>query len=60
MSLAVQSNRLKGRVVCGTVCGEKHLKDLMGSLVRVGYRMTFPDFYLVIHGLRCRKTNIMD
>ena len=28
---------LKGRVVCGTVDGDMHLKDLLGSIVRVGY-----------------------
>ena len=37
-----------------------HLKDLLGSFVRVGYRIPFPDFYLVLHGLRCRKSTIMD
>ena len=35
--------------------GEMHLKDL-GSFVRVGYRIPFPDFYLVLHGLGCRKS----
>ena len=59
-SLAVQPNCLKGRVVCGTVYGEMHLKDLLGSFVRVGYRIPVPDFYLVLHGLRCRKSTIMD
>ena len=54
-SLAVQPNCLKGQVVCGTVYGEMHLKNLLGSLVRVGYRIPVPDFYLVLHGLRCRK-----
>ena len=37
-----------------------HLKDLMGSFVRVGYRIPVQDFYLVPHGLRCRKSTIMD
>ena len=34
-----------------------HLKDLLGSIVRVGYRIPVSDFYLVLtlHGLRCRK-----
>ena len=59
-SLAVQPNCLKGRLVCGTVYGDMHLKDLLGSIVRVGYRIPFPDFYLVQHGLRCRKSTIMD
>ena len=51
---------LKDRVVCGTVYGEMHLKDLMGSFVRVGYRIPVPDFYLVLYGLHCRKSTIMD
>ena len=50
----------KGWVVCGTVYGEMHLKDLLGSFVRVGYRIPVPDFYPVLHGLRCRKSTIMD
>ena len=49
---------LKGRVVCGTACGDMHLKDLLGSIVRVGYRISVQDFYLVLHGLRCRKNAI--
>ena len=36
------------------------LKDLLGSFVRVGYCSPVPDFYLVLHGLRCRKSTIMD
>ena len=56
---AVQPNCLKGRVVCETVYGEMYLKDL-GSIVRVGYPIPFPDFYLVLHGLRCRKSTKMD
>ena len=59
-SLAVQPNCLKGQVVCGSVYGDMHLKDLLGSIVRVGYRIPVPDFYLVLHGLRCRKSTIMD
>ena len=33
---------------------------LLGSFVRVGYRIPVPDFYLVLHGLRYRKSTIMD
>ena len=58
-SLTVQPDCLKGRVVCGPVYGDMHLKDL-GSFVRAGYRIPVPDFYLVLHGLRCRKSTIMD
>ena len=50
-SLTVKPDCLKGRVVCGTVYGDMHLKDLLGSIVRVGYRIPVPDFYLVLHGL---------
>ena len=32
-----------------------HLKDLLGSFVRVGYRILVPDFYLVLHGLSLLK-----
>ena len=32
------------------------LKDRLGSNVRVGYYILVPDFYLVLHGLRCKKT----
>ena len=30
----------------------------LGSFVRVGYRIPVPDFYIVLHGLRCRKSTI--
>ena len=59
-SLTVQLDCLKGFVVCGTVYGDMLLKDLLGSIVRVGYRIPVPDFYLVLHGPRCRKSTIMD
>ena len=36
-SLTVQPDCLKGRVMYGTVYGDMHLKDLLVSLVRVGY-----------------------
>ena len=52
-SLTVQPDCLKSRVVCGTVYGDMHLKDLLGSFVRVGYCIPVPDFYLVLHDLRC-------
>ena len=39
--------------IVGTVCGDMHLKDFLGSIVRVGYRIPVPDYYLVLHGLRC-------
>ena len=48
-------NIFLGRVVCGTVYGDMHLKDLLESIVRIGYRIPVPDFYLVLYGLRCQK-----
>ena len=54
---AVLSKRL---VVCGTVYGDMHLKDLLGSIARVGYCILLPDFYLVLHGLHCQESTIMD
>ena len=42
-----------GMVVCGTVYGDMHLKDLLGSIARVGSCIPVPDFYLVLHGLCC-------
>ena len=51
---------LKGQVVFGTVLGDMHLKHLLGSIVRVGYCIPVLDFYLVLHGLWCQKSTIMD
>ena len=48
---------VKGRVVCGTVYGDMHYKDLLGSIVRVGYCVPIPDFYLLLHTLRCTETH---
>ena len=42
--LTVQLDCLKGRVVCGTVYGEMHLKDLMGSIAKEGYCIPVPVF----------------
>ena len=54
-SLAVQHDWLKGRVVFGTVYGDMHYKDLLGSIVRIGFCILVPDLYLVLHDLRCTK-----
>ena len=59
-SLAVQPDCLKGRVVCGTVYGNMHFKDILGSFARVGYCIPVLDFYLVLHGLRCRKSTVIN
>ena len=37
-----------------------HYKELLGSIVRLGFCILGPDFCLVLHGLRCRKTNPKD
>ena len=50
-SLVVLYDCRKGRIVCRTVYGDVHLKDLLGSIARVGYCIPMPDFYLVLHGL---------
>ena len=34
-----------------------HYKDLLRSIARVGYYILVPDFYLMLHGLICRKKN---
>ena len=39
---------------------KRHLKDHLGSIARVGYCIPVPDFYLVLHGLRCQKSTITD
>ena len=41
-------------------CLRGHAQDLLGSIARVGYCILVPDFYLVLHDLRCRKSTIMD
>ena len=40
--------------------GDMHLKCLMGSIVEVGCRIPVPEFYLALHGLRCRESTIVD
>ena len=58
--LTVQPDCVKGQVACGTVYGDKHHKDLLGSITRVWYFILVPDFYLVLHNLRCLKITLMD
>ena len=53
-----KGNCIKGRVVCGTVYGDMHLKYLLGSIPTVGYCILVPTFYQVHHGLRCQKSTI--
>ena len=48
--VGVQSDCFKGLVVSGTVYGDMHLIDLLGSITRVGYCIPVLDFYLVLHG----------
>ena len=49
-SAARLSKRLGIRHVWNCLWGHA-LKDLLGSIVRVGYYIPLPDFYLVLHGL---------
>ena len=57
----VDVNEAHSAISCIYQCvGEMHLKDLLGSFVRVGYRIPVPDFYLVLHGQCCLKSTIMD
>ena len=49
-SLTVLPDSVKGRIVCGTVYRDMHFKDLLRSIVRVGYLIPVPDFYLMLHG----------
>ena len=37
------------------VYGDIHLKNLLESFVRVGYRILVPDFYLVLHCFAAEK-----
>ena len=46
-SLTVQLDFIKGWVVC--VYQNMHLKDLLGSIARVGYCIPVPNFYLLLH-----------
>ena len=39
----MQPDCLKGWVVCRTFYGDKHLKDILGSIVRVGFCIPVPD-----------------
>ena len=41
--------------LCGTVYGDMHLKDLLGSIAREGYRIPVANFYLGLHGLAAEK-----
>ena len=44
--VSVQPDCLNDRVMCGTVYGDMHLKDLLGSIVKVGYCIPVPDFHI--------------
>ena len=54
-SVAVQSDCVKGWVVCGNLFDDTHFKYHLGPIARVGYRIPVPDFHLVLHCLRCLK-----
>ena len=50
----------KSLVVCETLYRDTYYENLLGSIVRVGYCISVPDFYLVLHSLGHRKRTIMD
>ena len=58
--IAARPCKNKGRVVCGTLFGGMCFKDPLGSITREGYCIPVPDFYLVLDGIRCRQSNLMD
>ena len=60
LSLRVDLNRVKGQVVCGTVQWDMHFKVLLGSITRVEYCIPAPNFYLVLHGLCCRQSTLVN
>ena len=41
---------VKDRPVCGAVYGDTHYKDILESILRVGYCIPVLHFYLVLHG----------
>ena len=45
----MQPNCLKGQVVYGTVYGNMHFKDPLGSVIREGYCIPVPDFYILCY-----------
>ena len=51
----MQPDYLKGRLVCGTVCGDRHFNSTLGSIVRVGYCIRVTDFYLVFMVFDAKK-----
>ena len=44
---------VKGRVVCGTVYGGKHYKDLLGSIADEAHCIRVSNFYLVVDDFQC-------
>ena len=59
LTLAMIPVCVKGQVVCRTVYGDMHHKDLIWLIVIVWYCILVPDFYLVLHGLWCQKNTLM-
>ena len=49
MRVKVQPDCIKGRVVSGTVYGDIHYEDLLGSIPREGYLIPFLDFKWINH-----------
>ena len=51
----MQPDYLKGRVVCGTVCGDRHFNSSLRSIVRVGYFVQVTYLYLVFMVFDAKK-----
>ena len=51
----LQPDYLKGWLVCGTVCGDRHFNSSLGSIERVGYCIRVTYFYLVFMVFDAKK-----
>ena len=51
---------VKDLVVCITIYGDRHYKDIPGSIARVWYCIPVPDFYLMLHGFRYQRNTLND
>ena len=57
--LAVQPDCGKGWVACGTLFGDMHYKDLLGSITREEYCIPIPDFFSRATWPLIRKSTLM-
>ena len=45
--------------MCGTVYGGMYYEDLLGPIAKVGNCIPIPNFYPVLHDIRCRKGTLI-